>query len=301
MALVVDVPLNTMLADLDESLRALLKRELARHGFDGVEVAFDAPDERLVEPALGADRQPLPLRPARVAPSTARRVAPATRQRPAPRDAPAAAAWSAPTRSRPGRRRSRTSTGCCRRCSASCSRSRAARRRARRPLLETARSASRSRAAIGQPKADGKADFWSPSAASTRRRSTTSSRSRASPASRSSAAPRCARRRSRRALSDGAGRHDHRDAPLRRQGHRRRRRAASPTPGSRCPSSGCSAVDRRRTGRFRLRPRPGRASTAASRARRDGARGECRARRARRAVLDLVVGGEAQAARSRRR
>jgi hypothetical protein len=37
------VPLNTMLADLDESLRALLKRELGRHGFDGVEIAFDAP------------------------------------------------------------------------------------------------------------------------------------------------------------------------------------------------------------------------------------------------------------------
>jgi hypothetical protein len=37
------VPLNTMLADLDESLRALLRRELGRHGFDGVEVAFDAP------------------------------------------------------------------------------------------------------------------------------------------------------------------------------------------------------------------------------------------------------------------
>jgi hypothetical protein len=32
-----------MLADLDESLRTLLKRELGRHGFDGVEVAFDAP------------------------------------------------------------------------------------------------------------------------------------------------------------------------------------------------------------------------------------------------------------------
>jgi hypothetical protein len=32
-----------MLADLDESLRALLKRELSRHGFDGVEIAFDAP------------------------------------------------------------------------------------------------------------------------------------------------------------------------------------------------------------------------------------------------------------------
>ena len=43
MALVVDVPLNTMLADLDETLRVLLKRELGRHGFDGVDVAFDAP------------------------------------------------------------------------------------------------------------------------------------------------------------------------------------------------------------------------------------------------------------------
>jgi hypothetical protein len=43
MPLVVEVPLNTMLADLDETLRVLLKRELARHGFDGVEVAFDAP------------------------------------------------------------------------------------------------------------------------------------------------------------------------------------------------------------------------------------------------------------------
>ncbi|HXB63726.1 MAG TPA: Pvc16 family protein [Solirubrobacteraceae bacterium] len=37
------VPLNTMLADLDESLRGLLQRELQRHGFDGVEIAFDAP------------------------------------------------------------------------------------------------------------------------------------------------------------------------------------------------------------------------------------------------------------------
>ena len=39
----IDVPLNTMLADLDESLRMLLKRELERHGFDGVEIVFDAP------------------------------------------------------------------------------------------------------------------------------------------------------------------------------------------------------------------------------------------------------------------
>jgi Pvc16 N-terminal domain/Carboxypeptidase regulatory-like domain len=43
MALVVNVPLNTMLADLDETLRTLLRRELERHGFDGVEIAFDAP------------------------------------------------------------------------------------------------------------------------------------------------------------------------------------------------------------------------------------------------------------------
>jgi Pvc16 N-terminal domain/Carboxypeptidase regulatory-like domain len=43
MALVVTVPLNTMLADLDETLRSVLKRELERHGFDGVEIAFDAP------------------------------------------------------------------------------------------------------------------------------------------------------------------------------------------------------------------------------------------------------------------
>lgn len=39
----VQIPLNTMLADLDESLRTLLKRELGGHGFDGVEVAFEAP------------------------------------------------------------------------------------------------------------------------------------------------------------------------------------------------------------------------------------------------------------------
>jgi len=34
-----------MLADLDESVRALLKRDLGRHGFDGVDIAFDAPDK----------------------------------------------------------------------------------------------------------------------------------------------------------------------------------------------------------------------------------------------------------------
>ncbi len=41
--LTVEVPLNTMLADLDETLRGLLKDELERHGFEGVDIAFDAP------------------------------------------------------------------------------------------------------------------------------------------------------------------------------------------------------------------------------------------------------------------
>jgi uncharacterized protein DUF4255/carboxypeptidase family protein len=41
--LTVEVPLNTMLADLDETLRGLLKAELDRHGFEGCDIAFDAP------------------------------------------------------------------------------------------------------------------------------------------------------------------------------------------------------------------------------------------------------------------
>jgi hypothetical protein len=39
------VPLNTMLADLDESIRTMLRRDLERHGFDGVEIVFDAPSK----------------------------------------------------------------------------------------------------------------------------------------------------------------------------------------------------------------------------------------------------------------
>lgn len=42
-ALTIQVPLNTMFADLDESLRALLRRELSGQGFEGVDIAFDAP------------------------------------------------------------------------------------------------------------------------------------------------------------------------------------------------------------------------------------------------------------------
>lgn len=45
MATVIDVPLNTAIADLDEALRLLLKRELTKHGFEGVEIAFDAPSK----------------------------------------------------------------------------------------------------------------------------------------------------------------------------------------------------------------------------------------------------------------
>src|ERR1700759_5102385 len=43
MGLVIDVPFNTALADLDEGLRALLKEELEHHGFEGVDISFDAP------------------------------------------------------------------------------------------------------------------------------------------------------------------------------------------------------------------------------------------------------------------
>src|SRR5436190_18523319 len=56
MARVVDVPLNTVIADLDEALRTLLRDELERHGFEGVEVAFDAPSKewsgKLTNPTL---------------------------------------------------------------------------------------------------------------------------------------------------------------------------------------------------------------------------------------------------------
>src|SRR4051812_48759740 len=45
-----------MLADLDETVRALLKRELETHSFDGVDIAFDAPDKewsaQLSKPAV---------------------------------------------------------------------------------------------------------------------------------------------------------------------------------------------------------------------------------------------------------
>jgi hypothetical protein len=56
MPLVIDVPLNTAIADLDDVLRRLLRRELERHGFERVDVAFDAPSKdwssRLTNPTV---------------------------------------------------------------------------------------------------------------------------------------------------------------------------------------------------------------------------------------------------------
>jgi hypothetical protein len=56
MARVINVPLNTAIADLDEALRTLLKREMDKHGFEGVEIAFDAPSKewsgKLTGPAV---------------------------------------------------------------------------------------------------------------------------------------------------------------------------------------------------------------------------------------------------------
>ncbi len=52
----VDVPLNTAIADLDEGLRSMLRSDLRRHGFDGVEISFDAPSRewagKLTGPAV---------------------------------------------------------------------------------------------------------------------------------------------------------------------------------------------------------------------------------------------------------
>jgi Pvc16 N-terminal domain/Carboxypeptidase regulatory-like domain len=56
MSHIVEVPLNTAIADLDEGLRRLLRSDLRRHGFDGVEISFDAPSRewagKLTGPAV---------------------------------------------------------------------------------------------------------------------------------------------------------------------------------------------------------------------------------------------------------
>ena len=53
---VVDVPGITKLADLDDGLRRLLRAQLERHGFDDIDIAFDAPSRdwsaQLVRPTV---------------------------------------------------------------------------------------------------------------------------------------------------------------------------------------------------------------------------------------------------------
>ena len=111
------VPLNTMLADLDETVRRLLRREFTGRGFDGIEIAFDAPEPGVVGPALQPDGEPVPLRRAPVGGPQAHRLGDAHRPRTGAPGRPARRCASRPpTRSRRGRGRSRTSTGCCRRC-----------------------------------------------------------------------------------------------------------------------------------------------------------------------------------------
>ena len=108
-----------MLADLDETLRRLLKDELERHGFEGVDIAFDAPTREWSGQLSKPDREPLPLRHARGRGRCARSSGRATAADGAHvRDAARRWSWSAPTPSRRGRRPSRTSTGCSRRSSA---------------------------------------------------------------------------------------------------------------------------------------------------------------------------------------
>ena len=203
MALVVDVPLNTMLADLDESLRALLKRELGRHGFDGVEVAFDAPARDWSSQLSGPTVNLLPLRPARVARRSARPTGSAdARQRPPPRG-PAADDHGVLLRGHrlDAGRRGRAPAAVAGagvlfafpQLPATCSPAGSPR----------PRSASRSRARSASPSPTARPTSGRRSAASTRRRSTTSSRSPASRASPTSAARRCGPRRSARGIADG--------------------------------------------------------------------------------------------------
>lgn len=43
MAVVIDIPVNTSLADVDDALRTLIRRELSGHSIEGVDISFDAP------------------------------------------------------------------------------------------------------------------------------------------------------------------------------------------------------------------------------------------------------------------
>ena len=157
--LTVEVPLNTMLADLDETLRGMLKEQLERHGFEGIEIAFDAPTRewsgQLSAPAVNLflydmreseERPPVRLDAA----ARRRRVgrgAAAARDGGLLRDHRLGAGrrGRAPPALAGARGALRLPRTCPRTCStAGC---------------ETARSRCRSRRKVGQAKGD-KADFW---------------------------------------------------------------------------------------------------------------------------------------------
>ena len=258
MALVVSVPLNTMLADLDETLRALLKRELERHGFDGVEIAFDAPAR---EWSASSPRRPSTCSSttcaSRGAPRRSSGASGAANGR--ARDVPAAAAHGVLVRGdgvdARGRGRAPAALAGARRpvrlparCPTTRSPARSPTASQRFPLEGTRRAAEGRRqgrlldAVGGQYKAS--LDYVVDARVRVRHRA----RARARGADADASRPRHA---------DGPARDDRRDAPRRRHGRRRRRRAASPTRGSCCPSSGWSR-HRTRDGPLPLRPRAGR-------------------------------------------
>ena len=87
--LTVDVPLNTMLADLDETLRGLLRARARAARVRRRRHRVRRARARLVGPALQADGEPLPLRPARGRGAAHERVVAGPARRPHVRGPPA--------------------------------------------------------------------------------------------------------------------------------------------------------------------------------------------------------------------
>ncbi len=156
-SVLVEVPLTTALADLDEALRRLLVRELARHGFDGVKVAFDAPTKEwaaaLSGPAVNLFL--FDLRESRDYRTVEWRDE--MRRRPRPRRAPAAAAGGE-------LRRDGLDAGGRGRAPPALPGRRGALRASRAPGRRAQRRAAERRPAahhqVGQPRDGGGADFW---------------------------------------------------------------------------------------------------------------------------------------------
>ena len=158
--LTVDVPLNTMLADLDETLRRLLRDGARTPWIRRRRHRLRRARARVVRAALQADGERLPLRPARVGDAAHQRVVADDKRTGARSRAARRWSWSARTPSRRGRRPSRTSTACSRRCSRSSTRIRSSRRHALNGRLANGSQACPIKARIGQGKGE-KSDFWS--------------------------------------------------------------------------------------------------------------------------------------------